>query len=267
MTGAPTVSKWARARFGDRAHQVSQGVAEAMLQAVNDAQNAQGISGSKTRYTFGGALLSRKHERLVDAFRDMEAVQFVPVPGSAFQFVVINGCLLLPFRYAHDATVPITEARISHRHVSARLQAIFAKLTRPTYQQEMLFTGDSDEESELAALSPALDQLPAGTRLVLVAFACNDQAGLLNLWWGEGELADEYGRLRWISRPEQLRLPAESGNARPWLITSEPDAETAARFDNGEMPGIATQLRPRGQAIGESEELPVSPEAATNEQR
>ena len=134
--------------------------------------------------------------------------QIVRSAGSPFDLVVLNGNLLFPFRYAQDATVPIREARITDRHVSERIRMLFSRFgPRPAYKQDSLLPEDADQEPELAALGPALAELPADTRLVLVAFACNDQAGLINAWWGEAELTDESGGCAGSTRQKNSPCP------------------------------------------------------------
>jgi hypothetical protein len=213
----------------------------------------------------------------VAALRDMDGVKLVRTAGSVFQMVVLNGCLLFPFRYAHDARIPIGEARITDRYVSGRVRALFARFGPcPAYDQGLLFPDDSEQESEMADLGPALDELPADTRLVLIAFACNDQAGLINAWWGEAELVDDYGRLRWTSRPEQLRLPVGHHHAgkqsRP-ATEEAADAQLTTRFDSGDMPQLATGIRPRvsqdadGAAAMDNEGSPRASETVADERR
>ena len=247
MTGEPPVSRWARSRFGDRTHQVRRGVVEALQQALNDAQNAQQVSRSTTRHPFGATVLTRKHETLAAVFRHMDGVQIVRSAGSPFDLVVLNGNLLFPFRYAQDATVPIREARITDRHVSERIRMLFSRFgPRPAYKQDSLLPEDADQEPELAALGPALAELPADTRLVLVAFACNDQAGLINAWWGEAELTDELGRLRWVHPAEELPLPKDPPAGGQLGAVQRPPGEgpqPPARFDSGDIPGLATETR------------------------
>lgn len=243
MPGQEKISRWAQGRFGDRAHQVRQGVVTALRETLNDAQNAQSVSKSATRHTFGGALLARKHETLATAFRDMDGVQLVRTAGSPFQLVVLNECLLFPFRYAQDAKVQIRDARITERHISGRIKAMFARFgPKPAYVQGSLLPEDEEEETDLASLGPALEELPPDTRLVLIAFACNEQAGLINIWWGEAELADDFGRLHWIGSPEELPLPADQqtgAHLRPVGSPSE-NNQSAARFDSGVMPPLET---------------------------
>ena len=271
MTQDAPVSRWAQSRFGDRAHQVQQAVVDALVGALDDAQNAQQVSKSGTRHTFGATVMARKHERLAAELGDMDGARLVRTAGSPFPLVLVNGCLLFPFRYAQDAKVPIRDARVTDRRVSGRVRAIFTRLApRPAYEQGLLFPEDSEQESEIADLGPAFDELPQDTKLVLIAFAGNDQAGLISIWWGEADLLDEYGRLRWTSPAEQLRLPAEA-QVRP--VLNPTSAETAARFDSGDIPPLTTEVRPpaehdaRQDVAPDDEGAPGDPGTATDEQQ
>jgi hypothetical protein len=245
-------------------HGVSEGIVAALQRAVADAQDSQQASKTGTRYPFGVTLMARKYEALVTALEDMGEVMSVPMKGSPFRLVLIEGCLLYPFKYANDATVAISEARISDRLVSDRVRGIFGKFSPSSYVQDGLFDGEEEAESETVALNAAMQALPPDTKLVLVAFACNEKAGLINAWWGEAELADDYGRLNWHGKPEEIRLPVElQAGGRPRAVLAR-DADTAAaRFDSGDMPGLMTGLRTPsdGEAAGEDEVSPA-PETA-----
>ena len=265
--GELRVSGWAQARFGDLWSQIRQSVAGALQEAVANAQNAQVAGSSPTRYPFGATLFARKYETLAAALADVEGVRLVKPKGSPFPLVLLNGCLLLPFRYAQDSKTSIGEARISDRHISSRIRVLFDKFAPQLYHQDTLFAigAESDEEDDNDVLGPALEQLPADTRLILIPFACNEKAGLLNAWWGEAGLADENGHLLWVSPPEKLTLPAApAADRRPAAVTGP--AETATRFDSAELPDIATTLRPKGQTSQEDEQSSERPEAADDEQ-
>jgi hypothetical protein len=128
--------------------------------------------------------------------------------------------------------VPIHQARITDGQVSGRMRLLFSRFgPHPLYIQESLLPDDSPDSDEEALFA----NLPDETRLIVIPFACNDQAGLINAWWGEAALDGVTGGLNWVRPPEQLPLPAQpSAAAGP---------EAAARFDSGELPGLVTQPR------------------------
>jgi hypothetical protein len=76
-------------------------------------------------------------------------------------------------------------------------------------------------------VAEALSDLGDDVSLVLIAYACNAHAGLLDAWWGEAELLDRTGSLRW-HHCEEIPLAAAAG--------AEQTALPAAAFDQGAMP-------------------------------
>lgn len=226
-------SDWAWNTFGGYAAQLRAAIVEALQTALNDAQDAQQISHASTRHPFGATLMARKYEVLAEKLADTDGVRVVRLAGSAFSLVIVGRNMLLPFRYAKDASVPIHQARITDGQVSGRMRLLFSRFgPHPLYIQESLLpheTPASDEEAVLA-------DLPDDTRLIVIPFAGNDQAGLINAWWGEAALDGVTGELNWVRPPEQLPLPT-----RP-LAAFRPEA--AETFDAGELPGLVTSPRP-----------------------
>jgi hypothetical protein len=228
----PAVSEWARVTFGDRALPVRRAVVEALQVALNDAQDAQQTSHASTRHPFGATLMARKYEVLAEKLADMDGVRVTRLAGSAFSLVIVGRNMLLPFRYAKDATVPIHQARMTDGQVSGRMRLLFSRFgPHPLYIQESLLSDDTPDDDEETLFA----NLPGETRLIVIPFACNELAGLINAWWGEAALGVT-GELNWVRPPEQLPLRAQpSGAVRP---------EPAGKFDSGELPGLITQ--PRG---------------------
>jgi hypothetical protein len=225
-------SDWAWTTFGEQAPQLRSAIVEALQTALNDAQDAQQTSHASTRHPFGFTLMARKYEVLAEKLADMDDVRVVRLVGSAFSLVIVGRNMLLPFRYAKDATVPIHQARITDGQVSGRMRQLFARFgPHPLYVQESLLpheTPASDDETLLA-------DFPDDTRLIVIPFAGNEQAGLINAWWGEAALDGVTGALNWVRRPEQLPLPTRPlAPVRPQL---------AGAFDTGELPGLVTYPR------------------------
>lgn len=254
---------WGQARFGDRCHELGQEVVKALQEAVRDAQNAQKVSTSSTRHPFGWTLFSRYWDTISAALANMEGVFLVKPKGSPFPLPLVDGCLLYPFRYAEDSRTPVTDARMSD---SVRVKALFEKLAPPQYLQDALFLAKSEPEDAMDdVLGPDIQQLPDDTRLVLVPFACNDQAGLIKAWWGEAELLDDRGHLRWIGGPEQLRVPLEPAVGGLQLLSDgHAPTQPLDRFDDAEIPEIETRLRPPGQPLDGGEILPGSGSSETD---
>ncbi|MEU8379937.1 hypothetical protein [Streptosporangium sp. NPDC048865] len=273
--GASRASRWASERFGDRADVVRRRLAASLLEAMGNAQDAQTSGHSDKRYTYGFTMMARRYEAIAEGLRDEPGFQLVRPHGSPHHLVVLGGNLLLPFRYAEDDRTPISEARVSDGRISSLVRELFDRFgPAASYRQEELDLAlaeePAQEELDLSAgadgpegpegpttVRPALTGLPGDTRLVPVAYAGNAQAGLLRLYWGEAELIDEFGRIRWLHH-EPIPLPAASPGAVLDLWPAEPGA--ASRFDDGLVPTLALSTRsPAERKSGKI--FPVSSEA------
>jgi hypothetical protein len=250
------VSLWARERFGERAAHVCAALVNALHRALANAQDAHKISKSKKLFTFGAAQASRRYECIVEALKEMDGAQVIKPKGSPHELVVLDGNLIYPFRYSKDSNTPIHQARVTEKKVSGLISELFT-FYGPEPLQPSLFD-QPDEEAEETERTPVLTTLPAGTRLMLLAYASNDHAGVLNAWLGEGELG-ERGRVRWLpGRYEQLPLisPASGGENRgdgqtgplgpipgPRLTGPAGGAAVVPRFDDDDMPSVPLTAR------------------------
>jgi hypothetical protein len=241
MSEAPPLSEWAHQRFGEHTDEVRQALAQALVEAMNDAQDAQRSSRSDKQYAYGSTLMARRYETIVAMLGSRSDVQVIKPHASPHELTVVDGNLLFPFRYSKDGRTPIGEARISDRRVSGLIRELFRRFSpEPTYEQEALELF-ADEEAELAPLRPALAELPDDTHLVLVAYAGNAQAGLFNVYWGEAELIDEFGRIRWIHHEPLPLLVPSAYSGRHLVATGYAEEDPAARFD--EVPGVPMTTR------------------------
>ena len=244
-------SSWARQRWGERAGHVRAAVVNALHAALADAQDAQKVSKSRLLFTFGVTQAARRHECVVDALAQMDGAQVVKPKGSPHELVLLEGNLVYPFRYAKKENVPIQEARISDRKISALIREMFERFG-PEPSQPGLFEQEEDTDPDRPLV---LTSVPEGTRLVLVAYASNDRAGVINAWWGEAELVDR--DVRWHpGRYEQLLLAAADASGKG--VTAPPASvpgprrskaavgvvdEAGPRFDDGVMPAVPLAAR------------------------
>lgn len=235
-------SDWAYARFGEHTDEVRQAVAEALVEAMNDARDAQRSSRSEKQYAYGATLMARRYETIAARLGNRSDVQFVRPYGSPHELTIVDGNLLFPFRYSKDGRTAIAEARISDRRVSGLIRELFRRFSpEPAYEQEALELF-AEDESELAPLRPALARLPDSTHLVLIAYAGNAQAGLFNVYWGEAELIDEFGRIRWTHHePIPLLIPVPHGGRHLARVGAD-RADKAG--DGGRMPDVPMSPRP-----------------------
>lgn len=233
MAGEPALFDWAHERFGEHTDEVRQALAEALVEAMNDAQDAQRFSRSDKQYAYGSTLMTRRYETIAARLGGRSDVRVIRPHASPHELTIVDGNLLFPFRYSKDGRTPISEARISDGRVSGLIRELFRRFgPEPAYEQEALdlFTDDEGAEgAEIPPLRPALARLPDETRLVLVAYAGNAHAGLFNAYWGEAELIDEFGRIRWTRHePIPLLVPSpHSGRhlAATGYVEGEPGVE------------------------------------------
>ncbi|WP_336208847.1 hypothetical protein [Nonomuraea sp. LPB2021202275-12-8] len=249
------LSKWAHDRFGVRAPLIREGVVEALSRALANAQDAQKVAGTDHLHPFGFTLMSRKFEALAKVFEDLGDVLVVKPAGSQHELVVVGDNLLFPFRYGRDRSVSVAAARIGEGRPSALVQALFDRFG-PEPVVEQLALGDVAPHA--VPIAEALGSLPETTRLVLVAYSCNAQAGLLDAWWGEAELLDRSGSLRW-HHCEQIPLVA--GTAQ---LAHSPAAAGPGRFDQGVMPTPRIDARSPLERVRPpaAEAIPLFPDAA-----
>lgn len=253
-------SDWAYARFGEHVDEVRQAVAEALVEAMNDAQDAQRSSRSDKQYAYGATLMARRYETIAARLGNRSDVRFVRPYGSPHELTIVDGNLLFPFRYSKDGRTPITEARVGDRRVSGLIRELFRRFSpEPTYEQEALELF-AEDENDLAPLRPALAELPDGTHLVLIAYAGNAQAGLFNVYWGEAELIDEFGRIRWTHHePIPLLIPVPHSGRH--LAPVGPDGGG----DGGRMPTVPMSPRPAVAPGGFPEEPAASDDGQAHE--
>lgn len=248
MHAEPPLSKWALTTFGERAGLVRRTVAESIFEAIGNGQDAQKAAGTGKQHPFGFTLMSRKFETLDRAFEDMADVTKVRPRGSIHNLTVVSGNLLFPFCFAKDRSVNVMKAQIGgDNKLSGLLHVLFALFgpERTIEQLTIIDTGDDEESARLAAVADSLARLPEGTKLVLVAYACNSQAGLLEIWWGEAELLDKQGNLKW-HQCEEIPLPKAppADGQLPGSIGGPTGSPNTPRFDEGPMPTPPLNPRP-----------------------
>ena len=203
MTTEAGPSRWAIGKFGEHAETLWELVPAAVGAAVERQMDAHAASRLSTLQAFGGAWPAR-YEELVERLKGLGGVEVVRPAGAAFQLVVANGQVLVPFRYADDLGTSHREPRATKRLNKSVRELLTEYRAEPDWVTEGLFP-ISD-----AATAPGVrllgDLRPEG--MVLVFFAANAKAGLLRLGWGEAA-AVEAGELVW-GFTEMLPLPKPS---------------------------------------------------------
>jgi hypothetical protein len=255
--GLPMLSDWAHDTFGPRAPVIRQGVAEALSLAMENAQDAQKTAQTDHLHPFGFTLMSRKFEALAKVFADVGDVRIVKPAGSQHELVVLGGNLLFPFRYARDRSVSVLNARIGDGRPSALVQALFDRFGPEPLMEQLAL---ADVAPGAVPIAEALAGMPPTTRLVLIGYAGNAHAGLLDVWWGEAELLDRTGSLRW-HHCEEIPLTAD-------VPLGLPLPSDAPAFDQGVMPTPALNPRsPAERRLPPASEAPAAERVAAGDER
>ncbi|WP_223766773.1 hypothetical protein [Streptomyces huiliensis] len=106
--------------------------------------------------------------------------------------VIVCGQVIYPFRYAKK-DVPVTTARLRR---ATGLRADLIRRHGPEPMQQALDLG-LEEELDGPGIHPDLALIPEGHGLVLVAYACSMEHGVMRIEWGSAELRREDRYLLW----------------------------------------------------------------------
>jgi hypothetical protein len=240
-------SEWAVQRFGERyAERLWTLIPTALAAAVSRQIDTHQASGLRSLHAYGGAWPAQ-YEELVTHVGGLDGVEVVRPSGLAVHLVVVNGHLLVPFRYADDLTTSLTDPSVTQR-LNKTCRTLLGRLgPDPDTEQLTLFDDlfpapDTDAASGAKLLG---DVKPDG--MVLVFFSANADAGLLEVGWGDAALPSD-GSLRW-KHSELLPLPKTplagselvvAGLRRP---TGADRGAGGRRFDEAPQPDPA--LTPR----------------------
>ncbi|MET9698808.1 hypothetical protein ABZY31_18040 [Streptomyces sp. NPDC006529] len=183
-----SLTPWARKTFGDLAESVSEIIPTCLVRAHDRARSGhQGVH-TQTLEAYGHGLYAVQYEEL--------AAGLAPLPGAAAvrlqarTVMIVSGHVIYPICYAkRDA--PVTSARLK-KNVGLRAELIRRHGPEPL-QQELDLGFELDEPEP----HPSLAQLPPDVGLVLVAYACSMDRGVMRIEWGSAELRREDRYLIW----------------------------------------------------------------------
>ncbi|MEV5544003.1 hypothetical protein AB0L13_45095 [Saccharopolyspora shandongensis] len=208
----------------------------ALAAAHHRARAAHDSSRSKNLRVYGTALWEAQHEELVSAAANVDGVKVAKLGG--YQLPVISGNALFPLRYADRAGVPVAEACLP-LPVSEQRERLFGAHA-PEVEPPTPFLDDSWAELDLPVGYEVFPQLGEGTELVVVAYACNLEAGVLHVEWGRAEHVGN-GELRW---GEHTPLPLSTPHRAAESELSVIGAHTAEqRWDAVNEPDLPLSLR------------------------
>ncbi|WP_026423084.1 hypothetical protein [Actinokineospora inagensis] len=218
MAGVITPSSWAVEQFGAQAVEVVRCVAAGLTlgqraaRTVGEAGRGVGVVDN---HPYGSAWVAR-HRLFAEQFAGLPGYEPFHPKGAPYTLAVVNGRVIIPFRFADSLQTPVTLARLD------------AKIPRQVSREQGV--------RPPVTLFDELDvDLASNLTVVYVAYAANaDSDEVLGAWWGVASALDDDGRLLWA--PERIDLGGTP-------IGSVVDAAT---FTQGAQPSL--DLRPRGAA-------------------
>ncbi|MEU8031887.1 hypothetical protein AB0C13_25125 [Streptomyces sp. NPDC049099] len=189
-------SAWAIERFGRHAGALAAAVPVQLANAHAKAHAAHLAVGLKKRSPYGVALAGLVREYLAQTARELgESVRDV----RGYEYAVINGHALFPFRYA-DKPKPLERARLPSNASPTRRRLFRAHGPQPS---EGLFDLDDGlVTEEYLGLHEAFEELGASTKLICVFFTADAENGIHAIHWGEAHLEPDR-TFQWLYK-EQL---------------------------------------------------------------
>ncbi|WP_414942008.1 hypothetical protein [Amycolatopsis sp. cmx-11-51] len=237
---------WADGAFGENAHALRRRIPQALATAHGRARDGHDATRSTTRRIYGNGLWEFQHEELVRELLSIDGAKVAKFGG--YQLVVIADQAFFPLRYADRAGVPVERARLG-RPVSPQRQRLFGAHA-PEVERTEPFLDEAWEELDAHDEYESFPQLGEGVQLVVIAYACSLEAGVLHVEWGQAEHIGE-GELRW---GDHSALPLAATGVAGGLSLAGRGTGTSW-FDSGKEPEIALGLRQPG-----ADELGVPPQ-------
>lgn len=260
---------WSDASLGkEDAAKLRRAIVEALLETRAAVANTQQACGSKQKQPAGQARWLNHFERLVEhvVALGLPDTQVFRPPRAPYQLVVVSGMILFPY---HVGSVRI--ARPDNKwpkKMSQLVKELFTFARSTSWSQPALQLWDSEVEENLPSV---LSALPEGTRLTLVPYTLN-QAGLLQIWWGEARLLDDQGNLEWTNGPEELVITVidDHQTGSPFLTAVTEITEDPITFDSGDLPEMPLSTRPDSARLSDdtppSEPQPTEPKSQDDDQ-
>ncbi|MBL1113572.1 hypothetical protein JK364_14380 [Streptomyces sp. 110] len=200
----PVGTSWSQGVFGELAAPLSKVIPKCIVRAHERARDGhQGVH-TQTLEAYGHGLHASQYEELAAGLAELPGA--TPMRLQARTVMVVTGQVLYPIRYA-KRDVPVTAARL-RRAVGFRADLI--RRHGPEPMQAELDLGL--EELQEHDYHNDLNQLDPNFSLVLLAYACSMDRGVLRLEWGDAELRRGDRHLLWHHH-EALELPDAPGSA------------------------------------------------------
>ncbi|WP_326651872.1 hypothetical protein [Streptomyces anthocyanicus] len=195
------VTPWAKEMFGEVAGALVDAIPACLRRAHDRARSGhQGVH-TQTLEAYGHGLHAVQYEELAAGLEHLPDATAVRLQARTVMIVADN--VIYPIRYA-KTDVPVTAARLRR---ATGLRADLIRRHGPEPMQAELDLGL--EELEEQDTHRDLGQLPPGAGLVLVAYACSMDRGVIRMEWGSAELRREDRYLIWHHHEPLTAGPVE----------------------------------------------------------
>lgn len=226
-------SRWAEARFGGLAAELSFVCRDAMHTAHGLAFKAHQSAEMDHNDTYGNTLKVKMHEVLLEMVKDIPGVLIKP-SGGRFDIAVVEetSVALLPIRYSNDRRITRLNAKIDISDLRRSLLA----LVSPNHSNPRQSTIDEalDEEFDADTYDEEMceldKQLGAFGQVATIGFGSNP-SGLWGLGWGDLRVneSDKAVWEEWETLPDDSSA-REGIDLRPYLSTVT-EGDKPAYFD------------------------------------
>jgi hypothetical protein len=217
---------------------------------------------------YGTTLWECQHEELVSAMVSIDGAKVAKFGG--YELPIVAKKVLFPLRYTDRSGVPVESARLPVP-VSQQRQRLFGAHA-PDVERPHPYLDESWADLDLPNDYEVFPQLGDDTELIVIAYACSLEAGVMNIEWGgaehvgDGELVwDEHTPLPLISAGLAATTAAGSGG-----LSTAGHSIAGPRFDAAEEPGLAFGLRHPGDkkldVPPQTERHPDEPRTQDNDQ-
>ncbi|MFH9988125.1 hypothetical protein [Streptomyces luteogriseus] len=229
-----SIPAWAQARFGEHAGRVQGAIWRALDETAQGVADIRAVSRNKKGFAPGGERAVDQFELLVDELVGLaiEGTEVVST-GSWYDLPLVLNTLIYP---VHTQKGDDQADRWPRRTLSKLMKEIFAATAAGRRWVADPLTGFNVEADLRASLADLAGRDPR-PRLVLVVYEM-DRSGLKRVWWGEAELSDESGAIRWLTDRSPLIAPL----ATPLAPVANETGDD--RFDSGELPDLPMAGRP-----------------------
>lgn len=269
MAGDVTPSSWAVEQFGEHAATVMKCVAGGLQRAQLAARRVQlaaDAEGGTTRRPYG-SMWETRYTFVVDHFKLANVPGYQPYRpfGASYHLAVINGRVLIPFRFANNLHTPPSQARITTQIPQAEGRRQGVKPS-PSLFDEFPVGGDADADVTVA--EAVADARAENLHVIYIAFAANaDSDDVLGAWWGEPIALEDDGSLIWT--PEKLDLTIATPTSD---VRTTGDLQVAGTtpsmpgFTQGAEPALTFFTRSQRLDTPTSEAEPITPDAENGDE-